>query len=305
MRIGLIGLGDIAQKAYLPIMANYDGVIPVLCTRNAATLSFLARKYRIDECYTEINDLMRSGLDAAMVHSQTESHSEIVKQLLLAGIPTFVDKPISYHLEETQKLIELSDKTNVPLFVGFNRRYAPLITSINEPSPIHVSLQKNRPYLPGEHRSFIYDDFIHVIDSLRFLSSGKVENLHCWSRAEGNELGVIHAQWQSDQTLLTGNMNRISGSSKESLEIFGQQQTWQIDNLSEGEHYTPENINKLTFDNWQTTLYKRGFVDMLDSFIGQAKNKAVNIEQLHDIFKTHQLCDEILKSVNQYSLQVL
>lgn len=298
MRIGLIGLGDIAQKAYLPVIANYAGVKPILCTRNAKTLSLLGSKYRINEHYTNVSSLIHNGLDAAMVHSSTDSHSEIVKQLLKAGIPTFVDKPISYHFDETKEIIDLSTSTNTLLFVGFNRRYAPLIANINEPSPVHISLKKNRPYLPGEHRTFIYDDFIHVIDTLRFLSSGQVNNLQCWSYQEHNQLGAIHVQWQSGHTLLTGCMNRVSGANGESLQVFGQQQTWQIDNLTKGKYNTPDNANELGFNDWQATLYKRGFIDMLDSFIQQSKARVANPEQLNDILKTHQLCNTILKKLS-------
>lgn len=34
MRIGIIGLGDIAQKAYLPVLSKKEGIELVLCTRN-------------------------------------------------------------------------------------------------------------------------------------------------------------------------------------------------------------------------------------------------------------------------------
>lgn len=39
MRIALVGLGDIAQKAYLPLLASDEQVTPLLCTRNPAVLA--------------------------------------------------------------------------------------------------------------------------------------------------------------------------------------------------------------------------------------------------------------------------
>ena len=42
MRIAMIGLGDIAQKAYLPLLASDERVTPLLCTRNPAVLEKLA-----------------------------------------------------------------------------------------------------------------------------------------------------------------------------------------------------------------------------------------------------------------------
>ncbi|MCA2447966.1 gfo/Idh/MocA family oxidoreductase, partial [Vibrio alginolyticus] len=47
MKIGIIGLGDIAQKAYLPAITQLPNVELVFCTRDAKTLSSLAQQYRI------------------------------------------------------------------------------------------------------------------------------------------------------------------------------------------------------------------------------------------------------------------
>ena len=44
MRIAMIGLGDIAQKAYLPLLASDERVTPLLCTRNPSVLEKLARQ---------------------------------------------------------------------------------------------------------------------------------------------------------------------------------------------------------------------------------------------------------------------
>ncbi|WP_243145997.1 hypothetical protein [Clostridium chromiireducens] len=47
MKIGIIGLGDIAKKAYLPVLSEKEGIELVLCTRNTDTLNRLSKKYRI------------------------------------------------------------------------------------------------------------------------------------------------------------------------------------------------------------------------------------------------------------------
>ncbi len=49
MKIGIIGLGDIAKKAYLPVLTERENTQLVLCTRNEAVLQKLAEKYRIQE----------------------------------------------------------------------------------------------------------------------------------------------------------------------------------------------------------------------------------------------------------------
>jgi virulence factor len=71
MRIALIGLGDIARKAYLPLLANDERVTPLLCTRSPSVLGKLARQYRIGECFTEVDALLASRPDAVMIHAAT------------------------------------------------------------------------------------------------------------------------------------------------------------------------------------------------------------------------------------------
>ena len=60
MRIGLIGLGDIAQKAYLPVISSMEGVTPVLCTRNSEVLARLVQTYNLEEGYADVSDLIIS-----------------------------------------------------------------------------------------------------------------------------------------------------------------------------------------------------------------------------------------------------
>jgi len=42
MRVGIIGLGSIAKKAYLPVLTAMPGVTPVLVSRNPRTLTEVA-----------------------------------------------------------------------------------------------------------------------------------------------------------------------------------------------------------------------------------------------------------------------
>ncbi|WP_081587507.1 Gfo/Idh/MocA family protein [Paraglaciecola arctica] len=296
IRMGLIGLGDIAQKAYLPVLATMDGVTPVLCTRNSNVLARLVQTYGLKEGYTDISDLIRANIDGAMVHTSTEHHVEIIEKLLQAGIPTFVDKPVSYNLSETERVLELSSNRNLPFFVGFNRRYAPLISSIDETNPVQIKMQKNRVNLPAPQQTFIYDDFIHVLDTLRFLSKGKIEQLHVFGYYKEDLLASIDVNWQSGQTMVCGSMNRICGVEEEKLELFGQQQKWIISRLSQGWHYTPTHKSELSFGDWDPTLFKRGFVTMLQTFIKQVEMNKSNTTQLDDILKTHQLCEQVLSA---------
>jgi virulence factor len=298
IRIGIIGLGSIAQKAYLPILANHPKIEPILCTRNNQTLNKLSNQFRITKTYSNLDDLILAKPDAAMVHSSTESHELILSKLLKANIPVFVDKPLSYSLEGSEKILDLASKNQLPLFLGFNRRYAPLIKSLSSnTNPIQISWQKNRVDLAGNPRVFIFDDFIHVIDSLRFLGKESIQNLNVVSRVKNEKLENIQVQWQQGETLLLGGMNRISGITEERVEYFTKGNKWVINDLNSGTHFTKGEENTLKFNNWEPTLHKRGFVNMIEDWISVVEERKYNSKTIEDIWKTHQLCESILEQV--------
>ncbi len=297
-RIALIGLGDIAKKAYLPIIASHSKVTPILCTRDKSVLKDLAIKYRIDEVYFDIKTLIENKPDAVMVHSSTESHFELVLKLLEAKIPAFVDKPLCYSLQETETLLNIATQHKVLLYLGFNRRFAPLISSLkNEQNPIQVFWKKNRTNLPATPRVFIFDDFIHVIDSLRFLGNGTIKNLQVFSKTNNNLLESIHVQWQQNETLLSGSMNRVSGITEEHVEYYSKDNKWQIEELVSGALFKNETKESIGFNNWDSTLYKRGFVDLIEDWLQALNEPNFNSNRIKDIWDTHYLCETILENV--------
>nr|WP_254664587.1 MULTISPECIES: Gfo/Idh/MocA family oxidoreductase [Bacillaceae] len=83
MRIGIIGLGDIATKAYLPVLSEKEKIDLVLCTRSNETLDHLSNKYRISETVNTVDELLEKNIDAAFVSTATEAHFMITKKLLL------------------------------------------------------------------------------------------------------------------------------------------------------------------------------------------------------------------------------
>ena len=145
MRVAVVGLGSIAQRAYLPILAALETVELVLCSRNRESLSQLAARYRVRESTTRITDLSSMRIDAAFVHAATEAHEDIVSFLLQRGLHVYVDKPLAYTLDAASRLVTLSESTRRVLMVGFNRRYAPMYRPLaDQPERRVVLFQKNR-----------------------------------------------------------------------------------------------------------------------------------------------------------------
>jgi virulence factor len=298
IKIALIGLGDIAQKAYLPIVANHNSIAPILCSRNQETLARLANQYRISETYSTVDELVASKPDAAMIHSATDSHYEIAKKLLEAKIPVFVDKPLSYAMVQCEELLNLAVANNTLLYVGFNRRFAPTIQTLKkESNPIQVTWQKNRANLPGEPRVFVFDDFIHVIDSLLFLANGPIENLQVRSLKKENLLHAIQVQWQQGDTFVQGSMNRVSGYTQELVEYYTPGNTWHVNDFTTGAHFFNNKHEVLNAGSWDSAIYKKGFQYMIEDWLKAISETDVNHTRIESIRATHNLCEQIVKEI--------
>lgn len=115
-RIGIIGLGDIAQKVYLPLLSQHDDVeIVGILSRSLSTVERIQERYRIPSGTTQLQELLDLQLDAVFVHSPTETHYEIVRACLLKGIPVYVDKPLSYEWEQSLELTSLAESKGLLL----------------------------------------------------------------------------------------------------------------------------------------------------------------------------------------------
>lgn len=305
MRIALLGLGDIAQKAYLPLLSSMAGVTPLLCTRQAAVLQKLMQQYRIREGYTELSQLIAARPDAVMIHSSTDSHFTLAMQLLQAGIAVFVDKPISYQLDECEQLLAQAERRNLPLFVGFNRRYVPLHQDLLAAVPVQLHYQKHRYNLPADTRTFVYDDFIHLLDFAHYATvmhnkgnfTPVVYGQFDISQAGNKLLGAVQVNWQLGKTTVSVSMNRLSGVNMERLEYYSHNKHWQVDNLVQGHIAEAGQVSQLPQQDWHSTLNRRGFVSMLEAFISQLEKGGTNSTENKRALSSHQLCEYVVQQL--------
>jgi len=292
MRVGIIGLGDIAKKAYLPVMTDREDIELVLCTRNAETLKYLQAKYRIAETSGSVEQLIASGIQAAFVHTATESHVQITEQLINNGIHVFIDKPISYYYTECERIAKLAEEKQVLLMVGFNRRFAPMIASLkNQAAPRMIMLQKNRMSLPDVARRFIFDDFIHVVDTMRYLAPGEVKQVKVSPYILDGQIYHITLQLEGDGFTCIGVMNRDSGANEEMLEVMSPGNKWVVEGLNTTIHWTGGEERHVKFKDWDPVLYRRGFMDMTDHFLSCVREGRQPSITITDALESHRICE--------------
>lgn len=298
LKIAVVGLGGIAQKAYLPVFAELENVEVHLYTRNAQKLKHLSEKYRFDHYHQSIDSMIASGVNAAFVHSATKSHPEVIRAFLAHQIPVYVDKPIADNLVEVEELTNLAKAQNTMLMTGFNRRYAPKYQELKGLTDINmIVMQKNRAEQPGEPRTFIYDDFIHVIDTVRYLLDAKIDQLNVFPVWQNELLASITVQITAGDKVATAIMNRDSGVNEERLAVMTPNAKYEVENVTETHIYQGTTERFERFGDWETTLYKRGFEPIIQSFLNAVRSGAKAPISEEDALETHRLAEEILRQL--------
>ncbi|MDQ0989640.1 Gfo/Idh/MocA family protein [Streptomyces sp. V3I7] len=300
MKVGCIGLGDIAQKAYLPVLGVQPGVELHLQTRTPATLSQVADSLHLPagQRHTTLDSLLAQDLDAAFVHAPTDVHPEIVTRLLEADVPTYVDKPLAYELRDAERLVELAEERNLPLAVGFNRRFAPAYAQCAEHPRELILMQKNRVGRPEAARTLVLDDFIHVIDTLRFLAPGPIDDVSVRARVEDGLVHHVVLQLGGDGFTAIGTMNRLSGSAEEVLEVSGQDSKRQVINLAEVVDHKGQPTVRRRGD-WVPVSRQRGIEQAALTFLDAVR--AGTVLNARDALATHELCERVVRAVQERS----
>ncbi|MFD3415576.1 Gfo/Idh/MocA family protein [Streptomyces cyaneofuscatus] len=294
MKVGCIGLGDIAQKAYLPVLSAVPGVELHLQTRTPATLDAVGGAHRIPvgARHTTLDSLLAEGLDAAFVHAPTAVHPEIVERLLEAGVATYVDKPIAYEYAESERLVSLAEERGVSLAVGFNRRFAPGYAQCAEHPRELILMQKNRVGLPEDPRALVLDDFIHVVDTLRFLAPGPVDHTTVRARIVDGLMHHVVLQLSGDGFTAIGMMNRLNGSTEEILEVSGRDTKRQVLNLADiVDHKGQPSVRRR--GDWVPVARQRGIEACVHTFLDAVR--AGKVVSAQDALATHELCERIVR----------
>lgn len=303
MKIGIIGIGSIAEKAYLPVYAGLSGAELHFCTRNEQTLRKISDEYRWTHLYQSVDRLIESGIDAAFVHAATSAHPAIISKLLNEGISVYTDKPIADHYETVKKLTELAEKQRVLLMTGFNRRFAPLNRAVFEaPGKSMIIYQKNRVNDPADIRKFVYDDYIHVVDTARYLLNEPVEAINVFAKKNAEDLYTnLNVVLHAGSKLAVTFMSRVSGGNEEILQAMSPESEYRVRNLAEFEQIKGNVRIQKPFGDWRTTLYKRGFVQIVEAFLDSVKHHKEEPISKADALETHRICEKIVQAAANQS----
>jgi virulence factor len=293
MRVLMAGLGDIARKAYLPVLATTPGIELHLATRNRAVLTELGATYRIAHLHDGLDAaLAAASFDAAFVHSATAAHPSMAEALLHHGAAVFVDKPLADSFDEAARLVDLADRQGRLLGIGFNRRFAPDYVALRTQPRGFMLMQKHRRAQPDTPRSVVFDDFIHVVDTLRFLATAPIQRTQIETIVRDGLLSGVTVTLAGDGHHAIGTMQRESGLDEERLDIIAGDRRRSVLNLSETGDQNGIDTRTRRGD-WTPVTRQRGFEAMCADFLAGVREARTTAAE--DILATHRLCEDIVR----------
>ena len=127
VRIGVIGLGWVAQVVHLPILSRLpEAEIVAVCDRDRSRAKLVGEKFGVRRTYTDAEQMLANeGLHAVIVATSTDAHREAALISLKAGCDVLVEKPIARRYAEAVEMSEMATATKRRLMVGMNHRFRP------------------------------------------------------------------------------------------------------------------------------------------------------------------------------------
>ena len=321
MKIGFIGHGRHAQSNLYPSLKFLGIPIQAIATTSKETAEQAKSTQNSKACYSNYKEMFdQEHLDCVFVSVSGESHPQIVKDALNAGLHVFVEKPLSLTLKESKEIHELSQKTGNFVQVGYMKRHAVpyqkiqellnrigIITSINATFGCRNFAKDASDYLlqGAIHTINLVQSYAGDILEMDTIMSEVGNNFTVLSIVKGSKnipvsLTLIAADaWTklNEELILTGTDGFIKYNNNSGLELH-------INNESKSLKPRWQEMDEITnlYTTVSTTgsgsfqdLYQKGFIPEISNFLECVKYSRSPITDSLDNLKTMEWVEKLLK----------
>ena len=245
--IGFVGAGNYASSMLLPHLAKLSAAsLARVATTKSLSAVNAQKKFGFATASTDGDSVFDDeSLDAIFVVTRHATHAKLVCRALETGKAVFVEKPLALTRAETDQIAEVIEKTgNDRLMVGFNRRFAPLLTAMRKGFGSGAStsatrylvnagpLAKDSWYLNEEAEgSRFTGEGGHFIDTLSWWADSVVEEVYA---VRGPEKGDVQATFRFANGA-SGTIAYLTGGNvrfpKETMDATGSGRSARLDNF--------------------------------------------------------------------------
>lgn len=280
-----------------------------------------------DEILITLADLVKSKPKFVIVASPATYHAEHAIPLIEAGIPVLIEKPISASAIDSQKIINVADKYDVPVGVGYCLRYLSSARYLKEDlekkiiGNLHNVFIEIGQYLPDWRPTKSYRDSVsakaelgggallelsHELDYAQWLLGAfKTE---CAILRSSKELGlnvedsVDILALNNQDTVISIHLDFLQKPAHRRCRLLGSEGNIEWDLINNQVTLITDNKKQLIFDG-QEADRNQMYLDMLldfESFIAKAPNTCITAKEAEN---TIILIDEIKhKALNKKNL---
>ncbi|MBA2278535.1 MAG: Gfo/Idh/MocA family oxidoreductase [Chloroflexia bacterium] len=171
-RLGLVGVNTSHAEAFARVFNGTGeqppeiegGKIVALWGDDRARADLLAEVYGIPTVVAEPASMVED-IDAVLIVDDTgggATHADLARPYLTAGVPTFIDKPMTLHYEDAVALFDLAARHDAPLMSCSALRYAAELTDLRVRLPDLGALSSVVSTSPGDW----YYYGVHAVEQL-------------------------------------------------------------------------------------------------------------------------------------------
>lgn len=198
--VGLIGAGSFASRVLIPGLTAAG--FHVVSVASASGLSAAGTAERLPGARALSADAVIADPAASLVAIATRhgTHAEFALRALRAGKAVYVEKPPCLSADELAELRHAREESAGVLFVGFNRRHAPLVDALRKHvadagHPVEVLIRVNAPALPSGHwlndptegGGRLLGEGCHFVDLASWIVGAPADHVSCVVRPRAEE----------------------------------------------------------------------------------------------------------------------
>ena len=134
LKWGFIGCGEVAEKKSGPAFNEVEGSsIVAVMSRSEQRARTYAVTHDVARWYTDAQQLIDDpDVNAIYVATPPLSHATFAIMAMKAGKPVYVEKPLAASYEDCARINSVSERTGVPCFVAYYRRYLPYFLRVKQ-----------------------------------------------------------------------------------------------------------------------------------------------------------------------------
>lgn len=176
-KLALVGAGSMGQNHARVIAASPRAELALVVDPHEQTGRAVAERFGAR--WAPDTDGI-AGVDAVVVAASTEYHYDIAKNVIEAGRPLLVEKPVCPSLEQTEEILAASLAADVPLMCGLLERYnaAVMVALSMVEQPHLIRAERHSPYAPRIKTGVAWDLLVHDVDLVsRFFGNADPRSL--------------------------------------------------------------------------------------------------------------------------------